>query len=134
MVKLTIKSPSVQALRLALNRAAALVPDEDSSVVAAALSFADGSSIEVAAAQEASAPPPQPAKVKRVKKVGLWSKFWAEHQRWNFTSASLAAETGATASACASAISSALKTGWISEVTPGTYTVAVAHSPIKAGA
>ena len=128
MMNLTIKAPNTAVLLTCLARAQKLLEGGEIPVLGAKLSYGDESSLEVCDAPDGeiarvAAPAPIPEKGKRVKKVGLWSAFWATRVLWNFTHATLMKESGATEGACGSAISNALRAGRIQETQPGLYVV-----------
>lgn len=128
MMNLSIKAPNTALLLTCLTRAQKLLEEGTDLVLGAKLSYGDGSAVEVSSSPEGETAPviahaPLPEKPKRVKKVGLWSAFWATRVDWNFTHAALMKESGATEGACGSAISNALKAGRILERSPGLYTV-----------
>lgn len=128
MMNLSIKAPNTAVLLACLARAQKLLEEGGETKIALAkLSFADESTIEIYTEPEGIpfAPPTAPIaeKAKRVLRVRSWSKFWEKHEGKTFVLDSLMIESGATRSACLSAISIAVNADVIRETSPGSYFV-----------
>lgn len=130
MLNLTIKAPTVSSLLACLARAEKLAPDpvaSDPQITGALLSFADGSEIHIAGAEEedtAESDPEVPPSVPRTKakrrvRVPSWPAFWREHAGITFTLKSLARESKATIPACERAIVVGVQNGFITRTISG---------------
>ena len=135
MMNLSIKAPNTAVLLACLDRALKLFEESgEMKISLAKLSFADESAIEIYTEPEgipfAAPTAPIAEKAKRSVRVRSWAKFWASHPNFELDVASLMRESGATRSACLTAISIATNNGTLIPRGEDRFTVKAAGSAV----